>query len=87
MLTYGLWQHHDNGLKSFESTAGGFSGCLETLESASGPDFTKSTRTTYCPDVGIVERITEVESDEGAGSEAIRLRSHGPRFDINSTRP
>lgn len=71
--------------KPFASLAGQFSGCLETLESAQGPNFTKSTRTTYCPDVGIVSRVTQVESDEGDGSETIRLRSHGPRFDVNST--
>lgn len=67
-----------------ETPAGVFAGCLETTEVQAGTGFSKKTATTYCPNVGIVLRRTEVESDEGSGAEAIRLRSHGPRFDISS---
>lgn len=62
--------------------AGRFAGCLETVESAAGRDFSKQTTTTYCPGVGIAIRRTEVESDDGAGIESIRLRSFGPRVDL-----
>jgi hypothetical protein len=68
--------------RAVTAPAGTFTDCLETTESASGPNFTKKTTTTYCPQVGIVLRHTEVESDEGAGVETIRLKSHGPRVDV-----
>jgi hypothetical protein len=60
--------------------AGNYTGCLETVESLSGADFSKRTTTVYCSGVGIVTRKTEVESDEGNGAESMKLRSFGPKF-------
>jgi hypothetical protein len=68
--------------RTVETPAGKFEGCLETVEEKSGPSFMKRTVTAYCPEVGIVLRRTEAESDEGAGAESMRLKSHGPRVDI-----
>lgn len=68
--------------RTVTTPAGVFAGCLDTTESSSGQDFAKRTITTYCPEVGITLRRTEVESDEGAGIESLRLRSHGPRVDV-----
>lgn len=68
--------------RALSTPAGKFTGCVETLESASGAEFSKQIVTTFCPAVGIAARRTEVESDDGAGVESIRLRSHGPRVDV-----
>lgn len=62
--------------------AGQFGDCLETVESASGADFDKRTTTAYCPGVGIAQRRTDVESNEGNGVESLTLRSFGPRVDL-----
>lgn len=68
--------------RAVSTPAGEFQGCLETLESSNSAEFSKQTTTVYCPHVGIVMRRTEVESDQGHGVETIRLRSHGPRFEL-----
>jgi hypothetical protein len=68
--------------RSVEVPAGRFDGCLETVEEKAGVNFSKRTLTAYCPHVGIVLRRTEAESDEGAGAESMRLKSHGPRVDL-----
>jgi hypothetical protein len=62
--------------------AGNFVNCLETVESLAGADFNKRTTTVYCADVGIATRRTEVESNEGSGTESLSLRSFGPKFDF-----
>ncbi len=67
-----------------EVPAGKFDGCLETVESFAAEGATKRTTTAYCPFVGIATRRTEVETDEGNGSEVLRLRSFGPRFDLQT---
>lgn len=61
--------------------AGSFTGCLETVESLAGADFSKRTTTVYCAGVGIATRRTEVESNEGNGVESLNLRSFGPKFE------
>ncbi|HET9932972.1 MAG TPA: hypothetical protein VFQ35_19850, partial [Polyangiaceae bacterium] len=45
--------------------AGSFAGCIETAEELTNAEFSKRTVTTYCPDVGIVARRTEAETNEG----------------------
>jgi hypothetical protein len=60
--------------------AGEFSGCLETVEqAASGSRVT----TVFCPGVGMTS--LDVESEAGGGYQRVeaRLRSYGPRVDIN----
>jgi hypothetical protein len=60
--------------------AGKFSGCLETVEqAASGSRVT----TVFCPGVGMAS--LDVESEGGGGYQRVeaRLRSYGPRVDIN----
>jgi hypothetical protein len=69
--------------KQVRVPAGSFSGCIETQETLSGTEFSKRTITTYCPHVGIVARHTEAESDQGAGTESLALRSVGPRVDLS----
>ena len=64
--------------------AGSFVGCVETVEELKNAEFSKRTVTEYCPDVGIVARRTEAESDEGNLSESLALRSHGPRVDLSA---
>ncbi|MFZ5890113.1 MAG: hypothetical protein ACOY0T_03515 [Myxococcota bacterium] len=68
--------------KTVSVPAGTFPGCLETTEELASTEFSKRTVTLFCPDVGIVERRTEAESNEGNLSEALKLRSHGPRVDL-----
>lgn len=68
--------------RSVKVAAGSFDGCLETIEAVSNTGFSKSTTTLYCPNVGIVTRLTEAESDEGADTESMRLRSFGPKVDL-----
>lgn len=70
--------------KHVEVPAGKFDGCLETTESLAGTGFSKRTVTQYCPHVGIVARQTDVESEEGAGSESLTLRSFGERTDLSA---
>lgn len=67
--------------KAVSVPAGDFSACLETVEALTSSEFSKKTTTVFCPDVGIVTRVTEAETSEGYVSESMRLRSHGPRFD------
>jgi hypothetical protein len=60
--------------------AGQFSGCLETVEqAASGSRVT----TVFCPGVGMTS--LDVESEAGGGYQRVeaRLRSYGPKVDIN----
>lgn len=64
--------------------AGSFVGCVETTEELASAEFNKRTVTVYCPDVGIVARRTEAESNEGNLSESMVLRSHGPRVDLSA---
>jgi hypothetical protein len=73
--------------KTVRVPAGTFTGCLETTEDLAGAGFSKRTVTVYCPDVGIVTRRTEAESDEGSAIESLELRSHGPRVDLSRTSP
>lgn len=68
--------------RTVELPAGTFAGCVETTEAASGQGFQKQTVTLFCPSVGIVARRTEAESDEGAGFEAMTLRSYGAPVDL-----
>ena len=70
--------------KTITVPAGTFKDCVETSEELSGSEFSKRTVTVYCPDVGIVARRTDAESNEGAANESLELRSHGPRFDLNA---
>ncbi|MGC4091773.1 MAG: hypothetical protein QM756_28600 [Polyangiaceae bacterium] len=70
--------------KAVSVPAGNFSGCVETTEELNGADFHKRTVTSFCPDVGIVARRTEAESNEGNAVESLKLRSHGPRVDLES---
>ncbi len=67
--------------RSLSVPAGTFNDCVETVESASNEATSKTTTTVYCAGVGIAFRKTEVESDEGSGSESLSLRSFGPKFD------
>ncbi len=59
--------------------AGQFSDCLETVEQTASASIT----TVFCPGVGMVALDAESEAREGYQRVEARLRSHGPRVDIN----
>ena len=66
--------------RAINVAAGKFSDCLETVEqAASGSRVT----TVFCPGVGMTS--LEVESEAGGGYQRVeaRLRSYGPKVDIN----
>jgi hypothetical protein len=65
--------------RTVQTAAGLFTGCVETVESASGEGARKTT-TVYCPDVGIVE--LRVETRDRSRFERARLRSFGAPVDV-----
>jgi hypothetical protein len=58
--------------------AGRFTRCVETEEVTS----TSTTRTTFCPGVGIAKLVIEGQIKNESRREIAELRFHGPRIDI-----
>ncbi|MBN2191613.1 MAG: hypothetical protein JW751_02255 [Polyangiaceae bacterium] len=63
-----------------EVPAGSFSGCLSTIEAASGGGPETRTRTVFCRDVGMVLLEVERRSDGEVVRERALLRYYGPRI-------
>jgi hypothetical protein len=63
-----------------EVPAGKFQNCVETIEQAETPAFSKKTTSVYCPGVGMVSRHTQGEAGGVHVSEKLTLKSFGPRF-------
>lgn len=60
--------------------AGSFSNCVETYESVTTPDYTKSATSIFCPGIGMVYYAVEGEQDVVSVSQKLELKSYGPRF-------
>lgn len=60
--------------------AGKFTNCVETIEEADTPAFSKKTTSVYCPGIGMVSRHMEGEAGGVQVSEKLLLKSFGPRF-------
>jgi len=58
--------------------AGHFTRCVETEEATS----TATTRTTFCPGVGIAKLVIDGQLNNESRREIAELRFHGPRIDI-----
>jgi hypothetical protein len=74
----------DVSVKSLSRTikvpAGEFGNCLETLESADTPAYTKTATTVFCPGIGMVYYLVEGEQNGVKVSQKLELKSFGPRF-------
>jgi hypothetical protein len=66
--------------RSIKVPAGEFGNCLETLESADTPAYTKTATTVFCPGIGMVYYLVEGEQSGAKVSQKLELKSFGPRF-------
>lgn len=60
--------------------AGEFGNCVETVEHADTPAFTKTADAVYCPGIGMVYYMLEGEQDGLKVSQKLELKSFGPRY-------
>lgn len=66
--------------RSIKVPAGDFGNCLETLESADTPAYTKTATTVFCPGIGMVYYLVQGEQSGVKVSQKLELKSFGPRF-------
>jgi hypothetical protein len=66
--------------RSIKVPAGDFGNCVETLESADTPAFTKTATSVFCPGIGLVYYSIEGEQSGVKVSQKLELKSFGPRF-------
>lgn len=66
--------------RSIKVPAGDFGNCLETLESAETPAYTKNATSVFCPGIGMVFYEVEGEQNGVKVSQKLELKSFGPRF-------
>jgi len=66
--------------RSIKVPAGDFGNCLETLESADTPAYTKTATTVFCPGIGMVYYLVQGEQNGVKVSQKLELKSFGPRF-------
>ena len=66
--------------QAVEVPAGKFSNCVETIEEADTPAFSKKTTSVYCPGIGMVSRHMQGEAGGVQVDEKLILKSFGPRF-------
>jgi hypothetical protein len=66
--------------RSIKVPAGDFGNCLETLESADTPAYTKTATTVFCPGIGMVFYMVQGEQNGVKVSQKLELKSFGPRF-------
>jgi hypothetical protein len=66
--------------RTIKVPAGSFGDCIETLESVTTPDYTKSATSVFCAGVGMVYYKVEGEQDGVTLSQKLELKSFGPRF-------
>jgi hypothetical protein len=60
--------------------AGEFGNCVETLESAETPTYTKTATSVFCPGIGMVYYKVEGEQNGVKVLQKLELKSFGPRF-------
>jgi hypothetical protein len=66
--------------RSIKVPAGDFGNCLETLEEAETPAYSKSATTVFCPGIGMVYYQVEGEQNGVKVSQKLELKSFGPRY-------
>lgn len=66
--------------RSIKVPAGDFGNCVETVESADTPAFTKTATSVFCPGIGMVYYFLEGEQAGVKISQKLELKSFGPRF-------
>src|SRR5262249_8656190 len=66
--------------RSIKVPAGDLGNCLETLESADTPAYTKTAPTVFCPGIGMVFYMVQGEQNGAKVSQKLELKSFGPRF-------
>ncbi len=66
--------------RAIKVPAGSFSNCVETNESVTTSDYTKSATSVFCPGVGMVYYGVEGEQDGVMLSQKLELKAYGPRF-------
>lgn len=66
--------------RSITVPAGEFGNCVETLEEAETPAYTKTATTVFCPGIGMVYYKVEGEQNGAKVSQKLELKSFGPRF-------
>jgi hypothetical protein len=66
--------------RSITVPAGDFGNCVETLESADTPAFTKTATSVFCPGIGMVYYLIQGEQNGVKVSQKLELKSFGPRF-------
>lgn len=70
--------------RSITVPAGEFSNCVETLEQAETPAYTKTATTVFCPGIGMVYYKVEGEQNDVKVSQKLELKSFGPRFVVST---
>lgn len=66
--------------RSIKVPAGDFGNCVETIESADTPAYTKTATSVFCPGIGMVYYLVEGEQNGVKVSQKLELKSFGPRF-------
>lgn len=66
--------------RSIKVPAGDFGNCLETLESADTPAYTKTATSVFCPGIGMVYYLVEGEQNGVKVLQKLELKSFGPRY-------
>jgi hypothetical protein len=66
--------------RSIKVPAGDFGNCVETLEEAETPAYTKTATSVFCPGIGMVYYLLEGEQNGVKVSEKLELKSFGPRY-------
>ena len=66
--------------RSITVPAGDFGNCVETLESADTPAYTKTATTVFCPGIGMVYYLVQGEQNGVKVLQKLELTSFGPRY-------
>jgi len=66
--------------RSIKVPAGDFGNCVETLEEAETPSYTKTATAVFCPGIGMVYYLVEGEQDGVKVMQKLELQSFGPRY-------
>ena len=66
--------------RSIKVPAGEYGNCVETVEIAQTPAYTKTATSVFCPGIGMVYYLLEGVQDGEVLSQKLELKSFGPRF-------
>jgi hypothetical protein len=66
--------------RSIKVPAGDFGNCVETLEEAETPAYTKTASSVFCPGIGMVFYQVQGEQNGVKVSQKLELKSFGPRY-------